>query len=124
MKSFCKEHCGYFSEGAKVDGATYGYGCGRYGTALHCPVSYVKNVSATEYEIGIPDGSTPIVEYCAQSCCPDPVVRLNAMADPSIESVDSLRRKAELSDRAEPKAMIDRLDAILSQPIQIGAVED
>jgi hypothetical protein len=118
LKSFCKANCGYFTEGAKVDGATYGYGCRRYGSALQCPVAYVKGAFATEYEIAFREGDAPIILDCAKACCPDPSVRLAALGEWPVESLDTLRSRSALG--GEGGEMVARAEELLKD-LQIGA---
>jgi hypothetical protein len=120
MKTFCKDNCGYFQK--SVNGG--GYGCSRFDIAQRCPVAFIKGVSVTQYEICIPDGLAPIIEDCAKGCCPDPSVRLAALASWPLQEEDMLRCRAEMSDRPEPKAMVRRLDELLSKPIQIGEIRE
>jgi hypothetical protein len=118
-KSFCRENCGYFQSSKSG-----GYGCDRFDIAQRCPVAFIQGVIASPYEIAIPEGLAPVVEGCAKACCPDPSVRLAALRAWPLEELDVLRRRAELSDRPEPKALVQRLDELISNPIQIGAKHD
>jgi hypothetical protein len=57
MISICKTYkCPFFSEGQ--GSPIGGYGCQKFGSALHCPVSQVAEVSATEYELFTEDGKS------------------------------------------------------------------
>jgi hypothetical protein len=118
---FCRDHCGYFQ---KETGGPNSYGCSRFTVAEHCPVGMIEGAVISQYEISFEEGVPPAALVCAQACCPAPGVRLQSLTSWPVQPVDTLRGRAELSDRAEPKAMIDRLDAALNLPIQIGAVED
>jgi hypothetical protein len=121
LKSFCREHCGYFTEGTKSDGVTYGYGCRRYRTAAYCPVGYVKGASTTEYEIAFDEGDAPIILDCAKACCPDPSVRLAALAAWPVESLEWLRSHSALG--GEGGEMATRTEALLKD-LQIGEKDD
>jgi hypothetical protein len=121
LKSFCRAHCGYFTEGAKVGGTTYGYGCRRYSTAAHCPVGYIKGASVSGYEITFDEGDAPIILDCAKACCPDPSVRLAALGEWPVESLDTLRSRSALG--GEGGEMVARVEELLKD-LQIGAKDD
>jgi hypothetical protein len=121
LKSFCRAYCGYFTEGSKIDGSTYGYGCRRYGSALQCPVAYVKDASATEYEIAFREGGAPIILNCAKACCPDPSVRLAALGEWPVESLDTLRSRSKLG--GEGGKMVAKAEGLLKD-LQIGAKDE
>lgn len=119
-KSFCKASCGYFTEGSKIDGSTYGYGCRRYSTAAHCPVGYIKGASVSEYEIAFDEGAAPVALDCAKACCPDPSVRLTALGAWPVESLERLRSRSALGD--EGGEMVEKTEKLLEN-LQIGASE-
>jgi hypothetical protein len=58
--SICKSFsCPYWSDGTRTnEGITGGYGCTKFSTAMACPVSQVKGVSETQYELFAEEGGS------------------------------------------------------------------
>jgi hypothetical protein len=84
-------------------------------------VSYVKGASATEYEIAFREGGAPIILNCAKACCPDPSVRLAALGEWPVESLDKLQSRSALG--GEGGEMVAKVEGLLKD-LQIGAKDD
>jgi hypothetical protein len=99
--NLCTEmNCSYWSEGVKRDGTTYGFGCqyNAFATSCNCPVSYIKGTTANQYAVYADDDCAAIILDCARGVCPDPVVRLQALSNWPIESMESVRSKDLMTD--------------------------
>ena len=87
--SVCKSFsCPYWSDGKKSEeGITGGYGCTMFSVASHCPVSQVKNVSSTEYELFADEG-------VSQNCQTMIALGISHLVFRDVESSESRKARA------------------------------
>lgn len=92
---------------------------------MNCPVSLLKEVEGTEYALSFHSPSTQdssrldAIICAAKACCPDALIRLEALGDWPVESLSDTRTKDRLGDTAHAQ---DIEQAIAN--LRIGPVPD
>lgn len=78
-------NCSYYRKGQQRDSLD-GYGCARYYAASTCTVGEVKGVDASEYRLTTAEDLGDKIRTAAmRATCPDPIVRLAALAEYPVE---------------------------------------
>jgi hypothetical protein len=75
----------------------------------------------SEYQIAFEEDGAEIVLDCAKAVCPDPSVRLAALGEWPIESLDTLRSRSKLG--GEGGKMVAKAEGLLKD-LQIGAKDE
>jgi hypothetical protein len=78
-------NCSYYRKGQQRNSLN-GYGCARYNSASTCTVSEIKGVEASEYRLTTAEDLGDTIRTAAmRATCPDPIVRLAALAEYPVE---------------------------------------
>jgi transposase len=85
---------------------------------MSCTVSIIQGTTTTAYWV-TRISSDERIPHAAAACCPDPVVRLEALGEWPIEPLDRTKAADTLGDTAHAKAIAVAIDCL-----QIGPGDD